>query len=242
MKRHPNPWIAMNRAVWEWFRCAVFLVGILCVPPGCDDKRDAIPQVSDPPATTQSAAASRPTTQQLLEATRKKQKIGGNLIQLTLDVPPTWHLTTVGGSTWIEGEAPHGDVRIQIAPHGEILKAEAIAAMERSARSHAATQPESLEIVPRRDIGGMAAKMERREIIRNLAIPRENGAIEHADRVDWTIDAFIPQDNAFHIVTLNFSGLSLKQYNDDKEFLEYIIRSLHYDAADGAFPGEGALR
>ena len=203
---------------------------------GCDDKRDAIPKIPPPPATTQAApVASRPTTETLLYAPRKSLTLGGGRAPLLIDVPPSWSLTTVGTGTTLDGETPNSEVHIQVLMQPLPLKENAVQAMEKRVTATAATRPSEYEkIVPLRKIGGSARMMETRQILRNIAIPRGAGVIEHADRVEWTVNAYVPAGEDFNVITLDFIGLPLDLYNKDREFLERIISSLHYDAAGGA--------
>jgi hypothetical protein len=207
---------------------------------GCDDKRSSVPTIAPPaPATLPSAAAvTRPTTQELLNGTRKPLVLG--TFKLTIEVPPSWKLETVGSATWLAGDTPNGEARMQLAVQGAALKSGAIAAMEKRAREEAAQHPDTLEVIPLHNIGGTARKMERREVLHNLElrVPKADGKtldhLEHVDRMDWSILVFVPDGDQFILEVINFSGLSLQQYEKDRTFLEGIIRSLHYDATGGA--------
>ena len=213
----------------RWIGSAV----LLALAAGCDDKRDVPVIPPTPPATQPStAAASRPTTKDLLEGPRKPLLLGA--FKLVMEVPTSWNLNAVGSATWLEGDAPHGEVRIQLAVQGAPLKAESITALEKKTREEALAHPDDLELVALRNIGGTAKKMERREIMRDLTVTREDGRKDHIDRVDWSVMVFVPEQQQFNLEVLNFSGLSLQQYQEDREFLERILRTLHYDAANGA--------
>ena len=210
------------------------LAMILAFIGGCDD-RPIIPTTPPPPAATQETpAASRPTTQELQTAPRKRLTLAS--FPLTLEVPPGWKIESSGSGVWLEGDAPHGDVRILLAPQGATLKLESMNAMDRDARSKAASQPATLEVIPLKAINppGNVQKMEKREIIRHLPIMREDNKVEYVDRVEWSVYVFVPQGNGFGVDVLNFSGLSLEQYQADREFLEHIIRSMRYEAVPGA--------
>jgi hypothetical protein len=208
---------------------------------GCNDKPDDLPTTPPPKPATQPAPAPatapvRPTTQQLLEAPRKAIVLGS--FKLTLEVPPGWEVNSPGSSAFLEGSTPHGEVRIQLAAHGAPLKNNAITAMEKRARDEAAKQPTELEVVPLRNIGGTARKLERREFLRNLAITGDDGTVRHVDRVDWQIMAFVPEGEDFAVDVLNFTGLSIEQYQQDKQFLEHVLSTLHYDATGGLLGSE----
>jgi hypothetical protein len=209
---------------------------------GCDDKRSSsgVPPVPPPAPATQPAApaVTRPTTQELLNGPRKPLVLGN--FKLTMEVPPSWKLETVGSATWLAGETPNGEVRMQLAVQGAALKSGAINAMEKRARDEAAKEPDKLEVIPLHNIGGTARKMERREVLHNLElrVPKADGTtldhVEHVDRMDWSILVFVPDGDQFTLEVINFSGLSIQQYEKDRTFLEGIIRSLHYDATGGA--------
>src|SRR5205085_4228595 len=125
-----------------------------------------IPPTSPP--TQPAAAVTRPTTQELLNGTRKSLVLGN--FKLTMEVPPSWKLETVVSTTWLAGETPNGDVRMQLAVQGAALKSGAITAMEKRAREEAAKNANTLEVIPFHNIGGTARKMERREVLHNLEI------------------------------------------------------------------------
>src|SRR5690349_17689433 len=147
---------------------------------GCDDKKDlppntpAVPPPSSQPAQKSSAAAStaRPTTQELVAGKRKTLNLSA--YRLTIEVPESWHLDSVGAATYIVGDTPAGDVRIHLAP-GAQMKADPIKAMEKKALAEAQAHPETLEVKALLNIGGSARMMERREIRRNVPIVDENG-------------------------------------------------------------------
>ncbi len=233
MDRVTSRQLNKTQPIRTWISRAAIAAAIVGLSIGCDDKRDPVLSGLLPPATPATApVVLRPTTQQLLELKRREIMLGS--FPLTLEVPPSWKISSEGSGTWLEGETPHGDVRIQLFAQGAPMKVTALLAMEKRAREQAATQPENLEVLPLKPIGGPAKKMERREILRHLAIVRDSGAVEHVDRVDWSVMVFVPKDDKFDVDELNFSGLSLEVYQQDREFIEHIIRSLHYDAAGGA--------
>jgi len=233
MDRVTSRQLKMTRQIRGWISSATIVAALagLCI--GCDDKRDPVLSGLIPPTVPATApVVLRPSTQQLLESKRKEIMLGA--FPLTLEVPPSWKLSSEGSGTWLEGETPHGDIRIQLFAQGAPMKVTALLAMEKRAREQAATQPENLEIVPLKPIGGPARKMERREILRHLAIVRDGGVVEHVDRVDWSVMVFVPKEDKLDVDELNFSGLSLDVYQQDREFIEHILRSLRYDAAGGA--------
>lgn len=209
---------------------------MLLIAIACDDKRDLPPNLpTEPPASQpgQSTVPPRPTTLQLLEAPRRHLNLTGDRMGLTIDVPPSWHLNTIGTSTYLEGETPRGDVRIQIIMKGIPLKDDTIRAMERIARQHATTQPEEYAFTPLRDIGANAKVLQQRDFLRHIPVTRDKGVREYVDLVDWTIEVFVPSELGYRVIALGFSGLTLDQYQKDREFLEDIIRTLHYDASGG---------
>ena len=203
---------------------------------GCDDKRDAIPPVITPPTSAPATSEARPTTQALLTEPRQQISLGGSTFKLQIEIPKSWKLTPVGTSSFLEGLTPHGDVMIQVHMLEFPVKENGMLAMERRARATASSQPATLEVSPLRQVGGTARVMESREILRNISIQRAPDVIEHGNRVDWIVKAFVPLDTDFHVITLTFSGLSLELYQQDREFLDRIIGSIHYDATGGSFP------
>jgi hypothetical protein len=204
---------------------------------GCDDKKDLPPNPANVPPATQPAptatatAPARPTTQELVSGKRKVLNLSA--YRLTIEVPESWHLDSIGSTTYILGDAPSGEVRIHLAP-GAQIKADPIKAMEKKALAEGKAHAETLEVEPLLNIGGNARKMERREIRRNVPIEGEDGKTHNSDRVDWSVMVFLPDGEQFTLELLDFSSMPLQQYQADKAFLEGIIRSLHYDATGGA--------
>ena len=235
MDRHRFSSNTNARPIVTWLGGTAMIAGLLIgALPGCNDKPDVPPVILPEPATKMSLPATRPTTQELQTAARKVIKLGS--FPLTMEVPPTWKIEAIGSGVWLEGETPHGDARIQLAAQGASLKLEAVIAMDKGARAKAASQPTSLEVSPLKPLNnaGTVQKMEKREILRHLPITLENGSVDYVDRVDWSILVFVPQDRGFNIDLLSFSGLSLEQYQQDREFLEHIIRSMQYQSIPGA--------
>jgi hypothetical protein len=204
---------------------------------GCDDKKDlptnptSAPPPSTQPAAPTATAPARPTTQELVSGKRKVLNLSA--YRLTIEVPESWHLDSIGSTTYIIGDAPGGEVRIHLAP-GAQIKADPIKAMEKKALAEAQAHPETLEVKALLNIGGSARMMERREIRRNVPIEGEDGKTHNSDRVDWSVMVFLPDGDKFTLELLDFSSMPLQQYQGDKAFLEGIIRSLHYDATGGA--------
>jgi hypothetical protein len=218
---------------------AIAVASLLALGWACDSKKDApppgppatVPTLTTQPAAGAAPAATRPTTQELISAPRKSLVLGG--FPLRLDVPPGWKLTTVGTATYLEGEAPHGEVRIQLVPQGQYYKPDTVAAMEKQARAQAAADPENVQVIPLRGIGGTAKMMERREI-QHLTVRRDDGKDEKVDRMEWMLRVFVPQEPDYGVDVLSFTGLSVEQYKQDKEFLEGVLKTLRYDASGGA--------
>jgi hypothetical protein len=53
--------------------------------------------------------------------------------------------------------------------------------------------------------------------------------------MDWTIQVYVPQDQSFALDLLHFAMLPVDLYQQDKDFLEKIVASLHrFDATKGA--------
>ena len=203
---------------------------------GCDDKKDIPPAASNPPPSSRPAPTAtgpaRPTTQELVAGKRKTLNLSA--YRLTIEVPESWHLDSIGSTSYIVGDTPNGDVRIHLAPGGAQMKADPIKAMEKKAIAEAKAHPDTLDVEPLLNIGSNARKMERREIRRNVQIVDENGKTVNADRVDWSVMVFLPDGEQFTLELIDFSSMPLQQYQADKAFLEGIIRSLHYDATGGA--------
>jgi hypothetical protein len=74
--------------------------------------------------------------------------------------------------------------------------------------------------------------MERREVYEGNTLGFD-GEPQPAKMMDWSIEVYVPQDMNYTLDLLHFVALTYKQYQQDKDFLQQILATLHYDAAKG---------
>ena len=206
----------------------------LLVMAGCDDRPAPPPPLPDTPSTRPASTLDlpvAPTTQELVSGKQKTIQLG--TFPLSLDVPNSWKIASTSNSLWVEGYAPGGEIRLLLTPQGDPLKPAMVKAWEVRVSKESTTNPSSkLLHSSLRPIGGNAKAFDRREV-NTVNVTRDNGTIERIDFVDWSIDVMVPQGNAFTLDLIHFTGLTKEQYEKDREFLEKILATLHYDALPG---------
>jgi hypothetical protein len=209
---------------------------------GCDKKKQEAEHVDVPasrPAVTRSAAT-RPSTQDLLNGPRKSLILGA--LPLRMSVPETWKIVTADSASWLEGSTPHGFIRMQLSAvlqgagsdvgNPVTFNSETLALHEKKAEKDAAASSGTIEVVPLHSLGVAAKVMERREVYQGSARGFD-GEPQPTKMMDWSIEVYVPQAMNYTLDLLHFMALTNDQYQQDKDFLEKILATLHYDAAKG---------
>jgi hypothetical protein len=163
-------------------------------------------------------------------------------LPLRMSVPDAWKILSTDSASWLEGPTPHGFVRIQLSV---VLQAtreatgspvtfsgSTLALREKGAEKEAAASSGKIEVVPLHSLGVAAKAMERREVYEGNTLGFD-GEPQPAKMMDWSIEVYVPQDMNYTLDLLHFVALTDKQYQQDKDFLQQILSTLHYDAAKG---------
>ncbi len=225
---------------------------------GCDDKDDVPPDVLSKARQQENELAKQrklPTTQELLSSQRRRLRLGD--FPLSVEVPKDWELKSYGGEVGVimlSGPASSGDIQIQLIQQTQSSPLERIQAAFSGAKTEMAAKPHPINRLELRDLGP-AKVLEQRMIstpfVGGKLPPEQIGDIVSRDEktgfevktkgvlnphmVRWTITAFVPsgKDQAgkeqYLPRGLAFSSLRLAEYEQDKGFLEGLIKSLQYE-------------
>jgi len=208
-----------------WRNIGAGFVVTACILTGCNKDSDnsavpppdpVLPQVMKP----------RPTAEQL----NARVKLDLKYDPISLMVPPTWDLKSLdNGLVVLEGDTPTTRVSISIPPSRPILGEPNVPAaikvkqLEAEAKADAARYPDLIKGDVVRDIPGA-------RIIEHLTVsgppPATNPADDSTRTLKWIFTVCVPTSNGFTAYELRFTGLTLKTYKADQDFLRTIMNSI----------------
>jgi hypothetical protein len=242
----------MRHNAWTMM-AAGMLAGVLGLGLACDDKNELPPEViraQQQQQQQQSAKKAGPTTQQLLTGPKKHLRLAG--MPFSLDVPTSWDLKSLadGALITVTGQATSGEINIQlVAQSGRALPAARINDILVNTRKEVDAKPHPINRVELRDVGPVKV-LEQRMISNALVggkLPPEvwgedeirsekTGesikvkSILNPHLVKWTFTAYLPTGkDEVTPRSLTFMGLKLSEYEQDKEFLEQLMKTLTYE-------------
>lgn len=223
----------------KWF-AALVLTAML----GCDKPPPPPPTVTGDDAAADASTTEpedrRPKTDEIMSASWRPVQLGNH--PLRLQAPPTWESKTIGTAVVLRGPAPNGpppegvtEITVNKPPPFPKEMAKSFEAEQRRAATRpaaaATTAPASateINAVTAREIGPN----------RVLDLRRLQPAVGNLPpMVDWRLVVFVPAGaDTVNTYQLNFIGLTLDQYQKDKELLEKIVNSLEVDALSPLVP------
>jgi hypothetical protein len=229
---------------------AVALVGASAG--GCDDQSDLpadlVQQQSDQQATDQqNAAATRPTTQELVRGERVW--INLDTLPLRLRAPSSWRITrhgSAGSNVWLEGATLHGDVQIDLTQRPAVARREYELFLKGIQRR--IDSPSGREAIQLGQVGPMQIVDYREElpaapkpVVDESGNPKLDASgelvMQTAVPMRWRRSIYVPRADHAELYELRFVVLTKDQYEADREFLEQIFASLQYvGTTDGAAP------
>jgi len=209
-------------------RFILFVSALVGCVAGCNNKPAAPPPQEQ--AQTQDKNKSGPTTQEIAQAPRSLLSLG--VIPLSVKVPAGWKVQSPddGQSMFLQGPAPHGDIAIALSRRPEADKKLMDTIIATGEKSHHDDPTTFLR----------ADKQKSPELTlfqtQKIYRPRGSGppdASGHANPLppllDWTVSVFVPSGGGkYRDYELNFVGLTLQQYDQDKEFLNSVVNSISY--------------
>jgi hypothetical protein len=231
--------------------CLVACLSIGVIAGACDDQSDVpvdLLQQADPQTDPQNAAATRPTTQELVEGSRVPVTL--DILPLILQVPASWKITrhgSGGANVWLEGPTPYGEAQIDLTQRPTVARRE-YDMFVKGIRRRIDT-PSGRETIQQRQLGPMHIIDYREElpaapmpVVDETGLPKLDASgeivMETAVPMRWRQSIYVPRaDHAEHY-ELRFVVLTKDQYEADRAFLEQIFASLRYVGA--AEPGAAA--
>jgi hypothetical protein len=234
----------------------MFVIAAVCALVACDD-RGSVPQsVIDQAKKAERDAAQpktpkRPTTQQLVEGHRSRTALIP--LPLTMEMPPGWgKLQDLGDAkisaslNLLQGYTPHGEVQIQLASR-PAMKQDALNRLVEAGKKEQTAKPQKVVRFELRPLGNV--KVLERQVVGDPAPYTVYDANNQPHTTTessftWTIQVLVPNEGAYQVYELNFMGLTKSLYDQDKDFLEGILKTLQYgtDTSSGtsASPVAGA--
>lgn len=234
----------------RWFAWAISGVIAAGLGLACDDKNDIPPEVINARQNARAnlpASLPVPTTQELL--TEKKKTVVLGVFPLTLDVPLNWSLHSVGepATITLSGPANSGEISIQLVQPGHMQGERIPDTMFASAKKEQASKPHPINRLEMRDLGPLKV-LEEREIanvfVNGKPVPEVWGDVESSDNstatptvthtilnpqfVKWSFTIFEKGENGYQVRGLSFQTLRVLEYEQDKQFLEQMMKTLKY--------------
>jgi hypothetical protein len=216
----------------------------------CDDKNDVPPEVINARQNARNrlpATVPAPTTQELLTGKKKTVVLGA--FPLTLEVPLNWALKSSGDPATItlSGPANSGEITIQLVQPGHLQGDKLPETMMAAAKKEQAAKPHPINRLEMRNLGPFKVLEER--VIANAFVngkPAQEvwGDVESTDNatatptvthtilnpqfVKWSFTIFEKSEKGFLVRGLTFPYLRVSEYEQDKQFLEQMMKTLKY--------------
>ncbi len=203
------------------------LAGLVCV--ACDKSPRVLPTPSTAPQDAQPAKpAERPTAQSLLNGPQKRIPL--LVLPLSVEVPESWKVTTLGSAHMLEGPTSQTDMRILLNQRPR-MTASQIDLLLQGARREMTEKAGVVKMVELRSLRNV--KILERQALGSRPAATDIDGTPLADTspvLNWTITVFAPQDqDSFKCYELNFLVLTQQQYNADETLLRRIIDSIQLD-------------
>jgi hypothetical protein len=214
-----------------WRSILTGLVMSACVLTGCDKDSD---KSTAPAANPALPDAVKPRTS--ADKLKERVKLDLKFDPITIMVPPSWELKPLndaGGMVILEGDTPTDTVGISIPPgHAMVNEPNVPAAvqvkqLESAARADAAKYPDLIKGEVVHDIPG-ARVIE--QLTLNGPKPATQATTDPStdatQTLQWIFTVCVPSTNGFTAYELRFTGLTLKAYKADQDFLRTIMNSM----------------
>jgi hypothetical protein len=155
---------------------------------------------------------------------------------LTIRVPESWELVTIGDSGLLamEGFAPSGMLQLRCATRRRI-GVDQLESFVAAARKNAESQPGKLKSIELREGPNYTILETLISADKPDDMPgtdeRGNFVVRQGTPLKWSRLIFMKSDRFYDCYELAFGDLSLEQYEQDQAFLRRIMDSLAYDAS-----------
>ncbi len=236
----------MRAAIHRWLGAVL----AVCLATGGCERSPAPGSVTLPPPKPAASQPVRPTTQELLSGAYKKLYLPGT--PFSVMAPESWEVKANGTINFLQGPTPSDQIMIKISQFDPITTERYTGLIDRLVKEEQ-PQPE-----------GTPKKNELREADRLKIVERVSTAdpittVRLGPRgtpdtdaqgnpvmitsvpVRWNLNIFVPEGRAASWYELNCIGLTLEQYNQDKDLISKVFASLRYDDPSlvPALPGNG---
>jgi hypothetical protein len=243
---------------WRAWAIAGLVLAAGLVGPACDQKDDVSVESLEARRRAQeleqrrhaSSGPAAPTTQQLLTGPKTPLRLGE--IPLVMDVPKNWGLQSIaeGSVITVSGPASSGEINIRLGGRGETINAARIDDIVAGFKREADAKPHPINRVEMREIGPLKVLEQRMisskdftggklppevwttEVLRSEKTGETTTvkSILNPHLVKWNLTVFVPAgQDKFTTRTLSFMTLKVSEYEQDKEFLEGLVKSLRYE-------------
>ncbi len=211
--------------------CAGFVV-TACVLNGCN--KDSDNSTAPPPPTAPAlpdTVKPRPTADQLNDRVKLDLKYD----PISLTVPRSWELKSLDEGTVVvlEGDTPTDSVGITIAHARTISDTKMVPAtmviqqLETAAKADAAKYPDLIK-------GDVVRVITGGRVIEHLTLDHPTAttqsttepAADATQTMQWIFTVCVPAPGGFTAYDLRFSGITLKNYKADQDFLRGIMNTL----------------
>jgi hypothetical protein len=199
---------------------------------GCDDRPAAPPHLLNPQPPVDGTSTERPTTRQILDTAGAP--IGLKLIPFTLDAPPGWEVKTLPGTATmvIDGPTPRFTVELQMSSRGK-LSAGVFESLVAGAKAESERYPGPHNRSELRELGELKVLHRMRaDDPTNEPLLDAFGetAAARATPLRWRINIFVPRgEREYENFDLWFNGMTVEQYEQDKQLLNRVLDSLKYN-------------
>ena len=212
----------------RWLSKTALLVSVFSSGVACDDTPKPPPELLEQ-SRKPDEGPGKPTTQELLQGPRGVVSLGS--LPLTVRAPRGWKVDTVGGGrvVLLQGPTPSGEVQIALSRR-PTAKPEQVEAVINGAKKEMATT-QALRMAEARSLDGSGARvLERQSVGRMLPSvpldPEGRTMSKPSPALSWTITVFVPEGGEFDAYELSFLGMTVDQYETDKQLLREVIDSL----------------
>jgi hypothetical protein len=234
------------------------LAGVLALSAGlgCEDKDTLPPEVVAARQEQERQARlpkkpQYPTTQELLTGPKTRLRLA--TFPLSVEVPKGWSLassTVEGGPITLTGQGSSGDITLQLVHQSGTVAAGRLEDIVSSAKKELAAKPHPVNRAELRPLGPakvLEQRMISSELVGGKLPPEVWGDVEITSERDprtsvkvrsilnphmlkWTFTVFLPPANDQHATrALTFMSLKLSEFEQDREFLEQLMKSLQYE-------------
>jgi hypothetical protein len=216
---------------------------------GCERSPAPAPVTLPPPKAAASQPV-RPTTQELLSGAYQKLYLPGT--PFSVMAPESWKVQNNGTINFLEGPTPADQIMIKISQFDPITAERYAGLVDRlvkednpqpagTPKKNELRDADRLHIVERISAADPITTMRLGPRGTPDTDAQGNPIMITSIPIRWNLNIFVPESRAVSWYELNCIGLTLDQYNQDKDLISKVFASLRYDDPSlvPALPGNG---